>query len=48
MAEKPTNKVFAKESTAFQNACEKAGVEPTARQASKYRMKKGIAYKTTH
>lgn len=48
MSEKPTNKVFAKESTAFKKACEKASVEATSRQASKYRNKKGVAYKGTH
>ena len=45
---KKTNKDFAKEDNAFQTACTKAGVEPTARQASKYRMQKGKAYNTTH
>jgi hypothetical protein len=34
--------------TAFRAACKKAGVMPTARQASKYRNKKGAAYKATH
>lgn len=48
MAEKPTNKLFAKEDANFQRACDKAGVNPTARQASKFRNKKGAAYKATH
>jgi len=48
MTQKPTNKAFAKEDTTFQAACEQAGVQPTARQASKYRMKRGAAYKATH
>ena len=45
---KETNKDFAKKDSVFQAACAKAGVEATARQASKYRMKKGTAYKTNH
>lgn len=39
-----TNKEFS-QTIEFKNACEKAKVEPTTRQASKYRMKKGKAYK---
>ena len=43
--EKPevTNEQFAKTDEHFQTACEKAGVEPTSRQASKWRNGKGIA-----
>lgn len=40
-----TNRQFSKTDKNFLSACEKAGVEPTARQASKYRNKKGLAYK---
>jgi hypothetical protein len=40
------NKEFAQKDQAFINACEKAGIKPTKRQASKYRNKKGIAFKT--
>lgn len=40
-----TNKEFASQDSKFQNACQKAGVEATPRQASKYRNKKGKAYK---
>lgn len=29
----------------FKNACEKVGIEPTKRQASKFRRKKGAAFK---
>jgi hypothetical protein len=39
------NKVFALKDGGFRAACEAAGVEPTARQASKWRMGKGSAYK---
>ena len=39
-----TNDKFAKEDSAFQAACDKADVKPTARQASKWRNKKGKAY----
>lgn len=38
-----TNKKFAAEDETFKNACDKAGIEPTMRQASKYRRKKGLA-----
>jgi hypothetical protein len=41
-----TNKEFAETNKAFQKACENAGVKPTPRQASKYRNKKGKAWKT--
>lgn len=47
MAEKMTNKKFANEDKVFKDACEKAGVEPTTRQASKFLNKKGLAYKTS-
>jgi len=38
------NEKFAKEDSTFQQACEKVGIKPTARQASKWRNKKGSAY----
>ena len=38
------NEKFARENNEFQSACDKAGVKPTARQASKFRNKKGRAY----
>lgn len=41
-----TNKNFAKNNTAFKKACENAGVQPTARQASKYRRGLGSAYRS--
>ncbi len=40
-----TNRMFARDNEKFKAACDKAGVEPTGRQASKYRNKKGRAYK---
>ena len=39
------NKVFAATDDAFKAACIKAGVDCTGRQASKYRMGKGSAFK---
>jgi hypothetical protein len=42
-----TNANFAKTNKTFQTACEIAGVKPTKRQASKYRMGKGLAIKIT-
>jgi len=38
-----SNAVFAKENRRFQDACQKAGIPATARQASKYRAGKGKA-----
>jgi len=38
------NREFAAISKEFIKACEKAGVNPTKRQASKFRMRKGKAY----
>lgn len=40
-----TNRDFAK-TKGFMEACVKAGIEPTTRQASKYRRKMGVAYVT--
>jgi hypothetical protein len=45
MSDTMTNKAFARDDKAFQMCCEKAKVEPTARQASKFRNHKGAAYK---
>jgi len=42
---KVTNKMFAKGDSFFNKACGMAEVEPTTRQASKFRMGKGLAYK---
>ena len=41
-----TNKEFAVQDAQFRKACEAAGVEPTARQASKYRNNQGLAYQS--
>lgn len=38
------NSVFAKTDDGFKKKCETAGVQPTRRQASKYRRKFGSAY----
>jgi hypothetical protein len=39
-----THKEFVKTDDKFRKACENAGVEPTARQASKFRSGRGAAY----
>lgn len=39
------NAQFAAEDQTFKSACSKAGVKPTARQASKWRNNKGSAFK---
>lgn len=39
------NREFAKVDGKFLQACEKANVSPTKRQASKYRRKVGLAYR---
>jgi len=40
---RPTNTMFAKDDKIFQEACKMAGIEPTPRQASKWRNGKGFA-----
>jgi hypothetical protein len=39
-----TNKAFSENNDGFKAACEVAGVNPTVRQASKWRLKKGKAW----
>ncbi len=46
MASNLTNRKFAKENGEFLQACNEANIEPSTRQASKYRNEKGKAYKT--
>lgn len=41
-----TNRTFAEDDGLFKSACQMAGVKPTMRQASKYRMRKGAAWKS--
>jgi hypothetical protein len=41
---KLTNRMFAKKNKQFLIDCTSAGVEPTMRQASKYRRKQGLAF----
>tara|TARA_Y100001951_G_C11204299_1_gene219005 strand:- start:592 stop:771 length:180 start_codon:yes stop_codon:yes gene_type:complete len=41
-----TNKEFMEHDRAFRRACVDAKIEPTKRQASKYRRKEGRAYRT--
>ena len=43
-----TNLKFAESNKDFIKLCEQAGVQATQRQASKYRNKKGSAYKYAH
>ncbi|MFA7287264.1 MAG: hypothetical protein WC055_00130 [Melioribacteraceae bacterium] len=38
------NKTFSNTVKSFQAACEKAGIKPTKRQASKWRNKTGMAF----
>jgi len=40
-----TNQDFSRTDRVFKMACELAGVEPTSRQASKFRNRKGTAIK---
>jgi hypothetical protein len=40
-----TNKEFCDKNDIFRDACEEVKIEPTTRQASKWRMKKGKAWK---
>ena len=42
---RPTNTMFAKDDKIFQEACRLAVIEPTPRQASKWRNGKGLARK---
>ena len=39
-----TNAEFAKTNQQLIDACDKVGIKPTARQASKWKLKKGKAY----
>jgi len=45
MSDTMTNREFAKQDQTFKMCCEKAKVEPTVRQASKFRNRKGAAYR---
>ena len=39
------NRMLTERGYVFRKACELAGIEPTVRQASKYRSKRGMAYR---
>ena len=41
-----TNKEFAVQDKKFRKACESVGLEPSVRQASKWRSKTGLAYQS--
>lgn len=43
-----TNKEFAGEIKAFGEGCRKSNIPPTKRQASKWRNKRGLAFKAMH
>jgi hypothetical protein len=43
-----TNKEFAQKDSLFKSCCEAVSLEPTRRQASKYRSGKGKAYKAKY
>jgi hypothetical protein len=45
VVERITNKKFSTDDDFFKKACEKAGVEATTRQASKFRNNRGLAFK---
>jgi len=45
MSDRMTNAAFAKSDEHFINACEQAGIDPSSRQAGKYRRKEGLAYR---
>ena len=47
MDERVTNREFAKTDNHFIRCCEKAKTKPTPRQASKFRNKRGLAYRIT-
>lgn len=40
-----TNREFAKTNEDFQEACKHVKLKPTTRQASKWKMRKGLAWK---
>lgn len=42
----PTNAEFARNNLVFRAACKEAGIEPSKRQASKFRREQGIAHQT--
>jgi len=45
MYKRPTNDHYSKTTVVFIEACKVSKIDPSARQASKYRMKRGLAYK---
>ena len=45
IVERDTNLTFSLTDEVFKRACEAAGVENTKRQASRFRMGKGLAFK---
>lgn len=46
MVERMTNRMFAETNKLFQKDCQTANVQPTRRQASKYRRSVGAAWKS--
>jgi len=47
MSEKMTHRQMAESDERFRELCAKAGVPPTKRQASKFRLKRGAAYRAS-
>ena len=43
-----SNKEFAAQVKRFNAACEKAGINPTKRQAAKWRARRGIAFRVVN
>lgn len=48
MAKRLTNKEFSEQDEKFVKVCKDNNIEPTTRQASKWRNKKGSAWKNNH
>lgn len=46
--ETKTNRIFANEDKEFNYRCQAVGIDPTKRQASRYRNKTGLAYNATY
>lgn len=46
MKDHKTNQEFADSDSSFISTCNRSDIKPTKRQASKWRMKKGSAYKS--
>lgn len=45
MSDRMTNAAFARTDKTFAAACEQAGIDPSSRQAGKFRRQTGVAYR---